>query len=62
MAAAVLKALSARGVLPERYAILEVSADLRDRQRAELDRLAAELRERVVWLERLPERPLAGVI
>ena len=62
MAAAVLKALSARGVLPERYAILEVSADLRDRQRAALGRLAVELRERVVWLERLPERPLAGVI
>ncbi len=62
MAAAVLMALSARGVLPERYAILEVSADLRDRQRAALGRLAAELRDRVVWLDRLPERALTGVI
>ncbi len=62
MAAAVLMALSERGVLPERYAILEVSADLRDRQRAALGRLAAELRDRVEWLDRLPERPLAGII
>ena len=62
MATAVLMALSARGLLPERYAILEVSADLRDRQRAALGQLPAELRDRVVWLDRLPERPLPGLI
>jgi SAM-dependent MidA family methyltransferase len=32
MALAVLQSLAAQGVLPERYAILEVSADLRERQ------------------------------
>jgi SAM-dependent MidA family methyltransferase len=49
-------------VLPERYAILEVSADLAARQRAHLAQLPPQLRERVVWLERLPESPLRGVM
>ena len=62
MAAALLTELAAQGVLPERYAILEVSADLAARQRAHLARLPWELRERVVWLERLPPQPLAGVM
>jgi SAM-dependent MidA family methyltransferase len=62
MAAALLTELAAHGVLPERYAILEVSADLVARQRAHLARLPRELRERVVWLERLPPQPLAGVM
>ena len=46
----------------ERYAILEVSADLAARQRERLARLPAGLRERVVWLDRLPEQPIRGVI
>lgn len=62
MAAIVLETLAAGGALPERYAILEVSADLAERQRLRLEKLAPELRERVVWLERLPERPIRGVI
>jgi SAM-dependent MidA family methyltransferase len=62
MAAAVLESLAATGVLPERYSILEVSADLAERQRERLSALPASLRERVVWLERLPERPLRGVV
>lgn len=62
MAAAVLTALSAHGVLPERYAILEVSADLKERQRERIGRLPRGLRERVLWLERLPDRPLDGVV
>jgi SAM-dependent MidA family methyltransferase len=62
MARAVLESLAAAGVLPDRYYILEVSADLAERQRARLSSLPPSLRERVVWLERLPERPLRGVI
>jgi SAM-dependent MidA family methyltransferase len=62
MAATVLRELAGAGVLPERYAILEVSADLAARQREHLAQLPGELRERLVWLERLPERPLDGVI
>ncbi len=62
MAAAVLTELGARGRLPQRYAILEVSADLAERQRRRIGALPAALAERVVWLERLPERPVRGVI
>ena len=62
MAAVILESLAAAGKLPERYAILEVSADLAHRQRERLGRLPQHLRERVVWLDRLPERPIEGVI
>jgi SAM-dependent MidA family methyltransferase len=62
MAAVILQSLAAGGKLPARYAILEVSADLAERQRERLARLPREIRERVVWLERLPERPINGVI
>jgi SAM-dependent MidA family methyltransferase len=62
MAATVLESLAAEGVLPERYSILEVSADLAQRQRERLRSLPDSLRERVVWLERLPERPIRGVV
>lgn len=62
MAAVVLESLAVAGVLPERYAILEVSADLAERQRARLQSLPSALLERVVWLERLPETPVRGVI
>ena len=61
MAAAVLTELAAQHALPERYAILEVSADLAERQRERLAQLPRTLRDRVVWLQRVPER-LRGVI
>jgi SAM-dependent MidA family methyltransferase len=62
MAVAVLSALAAEGVLPERYAILEVSADLAERQRAQVAQLPVELRERVVWLTQLPQSRFNGVL
>jgi SAM-dependent MidA family methyltransferase len=62
MAAVILESLAAAGKLPQRYAILEVSADLAQRQRERLGTLPRELRERVAWLDRLPERPIEGVI
>jgi len=62
MAAALLTELAAQRLLPERYAILEVSAELAERQHERLARLPQALRERVVWLERLPEQPLHGVM
>ena len=62
MAAVILQSLAGAGRLPERYAILEVSADLAERQKERLAKLPREIRERVVWLERLPERPINGVI
>ncbi len=62
MAAVILESLAAVGALPARYAILEVSADLAQRQRERLGKLPRAIGERVVWLERLPERPIRGVI
>jgi SAM-dependent MidA family methyltransferase len=62
MAASLLSTLAALGCLPEQYAILEVSADLRERQRARMAELPSELRERVVWLDALPSKPMRGAI
>jgi SAM-dependent MidA family methyltransferase len=62
MAATILQSLAALGVLPDRYAILEVSADLADRQRSRIQQLPAQLRDRVVWLDRLPQTPIRGVL
>ena len=62
MAATVLSTLASLGELPEQYLILEVSADLRERQRERIETLPAQARERVVWLDALPEQPMRGVI
>jgi SAM-dependent MidA family methyltransferase len=62
MAAVILESLASLAKLPARYAILEVSADLAERQRKRLAKLPRAIRERVVWLDRLPEQPIDGVI
>jgi SAM-dependent MidA family methyltransferase len=56
LAADLLLALEALGQLPDQYAILELSADLRERQQAMLQRKAPHLLNLVVWLDRLPKR------
>ncbi len=56
-----LLALAERGTLPERYLILEVSADLRERQEGLLSTLPAPLRSRVSWCSTWPDR-LSGVL
>ena len=56
-----LQELHALGALPARYSILEVSADLRERQQAIIKELAPALAERVVWLDRLPQ-DFSGII
>jgi SAM-dependent MidA family methyltransferase len=55
LCADLLLALQAQDALPERYEILELSADLRERQRETLVRRVPELAARVVWREDLPE-------
>ena len=50
-----LLALEAQNALPARYAILEVSADLAQRQRDTLAAGAPHLLARVAWLSALPE-------
>ncbi|HEY6123866.1 MAG TPA: SAM-dependent methyltransferase [Steroidobacteraceae bacterium] len=62
MAADVLTELAAMDSLPDRYSILEVSADLAERQRARIAELPGELSARVQWLDRWPERVMRGVV
>jgi SAM-dependent MidA family methyltransferase len=62
MAADVLTELAALDCLPEHYFILEVSADLAERQRTRLAKLPRELSSRVQWLDRWPERVMRGVV
>jgi SAM-dependent MidA family methyltransferase len=57
-----LTELAALGRLPERYLILEVSADLRERQRETLAARAPRLIDRVQWLDRLPSQLAAAII
>jgi SAM-dependent MidA family methyltransferase len=54
MAADILAELSIRDALPARYLILEVSADLRDRQLQTIRERVPALLDRVVWLDALP--------
>ncbi len=62
-AEACLEKLQANGVLPARYAILEPSADLRQRQRERLQaQLVPELFARVEWLDGPIQQPWDGVL
>ena len=61
MAAALLRELERQGSLPERYLILEVSGELRERQRCALQASVPELAGRVAWLDRLP-RDFTGTV
>ncbi|MCA1326234.1 class I SAM-dependent methyltransferase [Herbaspirillum sp. alder98] len=57
LAADILRELQARGQLPEQYFIVEISGELRDRQRQSLQDFAS----RVVWLDALPDS-FSGVV
>ncbi len=58
----ILLALDDIGVLPERYRLLEVSADLRDRQQQALTALPASLAARAEWLDALPRNFTGAII
>jgi SAM-dependent MidA family methyltransferase len=58
----VLRALHDAGSLPARYRILEISADLRERQRALLATLPAEAASRVQWLDAPPGEHWQGAL
>jgi SAM-dependent MidA family methyltransferase len=62
LAADMLARLEGLGQLPENYRILEISADLRERQRTLLTERVPHLLERVAWLDRPPENPFDGII
>ena len=55
LAADLLLELERLGVLPEHYDILDISADLRERQQATLATAAPHLLDRVRWVDRLPD-------
>ena len=61
LAADMLGELARLGALPARYSILEVSADLRERQQKTIARDWPELAGRVQWLDALPAH-FRGVI
>lgn len=56
LAADLLASLERRRALPERYSILDLSGELRARQRETLWRELPHLLERIEWLDRLPDR------
>jgi SAM-dependent MidA family methyltransferase len=57
----ILTEMEALGSLPESYSILEISADLRERQQILIREKLPHLAARVFWLDALPEK-LSGVI
>lgn len=63
MAEAVLLELQTLNKLPERYYILEISADLKDRQQQRLKTALPEaIFSKVHWLEQLPSSPINAVV
>ena len=61
LAADLLLTLEKAEALPERYWILDLSADLRQRQRETIAAVAPHLLARVEWLDRLPEN-FSGIV
>lgn len=55
LAADLLLELAHRSAVPERYGILDLSGELRARQRETIGQRAPQLLDRVYWLDRLPE-------
>jgi SAM-dependent MidA family methyltransferase len=62
MAAEILKELEHIACLPKQYLILEVSADLQQRQRATLQAQIPNQFNRIQWLDKLPSEPIQGII
>lgn len=62
LAADLLLEFERLGCLPERYAILDLSADLRERQRQTIERAAPHLLSRVEWLDCLPDSYTGAVV
>ena len=62
LAVDVLKKLDELNALPDRYRILEVSADLQDRQERLFRSEAAAYLDRIEWIDAIPERHSGVVI
>lgn len=62
MAADLLLELEKLAALPEHYYILEISADLKQRQQQLLKEKIPQLFDRIVWLDSLPLFKISGII
>lgn len=62
MAADLLLELERLDILPRRYCILELSGELRERQRSAIEAVAPRLAGRVEWLDQLPDDGIRGAI
>ena len=62
LAADILRKLAELDAVPERYSILEVSADLRERQESFLRDEVPEFADKVVWLDQMPAEHSGVVI
>jgi SAM-dependent MidA family methyltransferase len=62
LAADMLAEMEQLGNLPDSYSILEVSADLRERQQILIAERMPQLQDRVRWLDTLPERFSGAII
>lgn len=62
MAIDILRELERNNSLPKIYYMLEPSADLRQRQQLNVNNAIPHLEERIVWLDRLPEKKIDGII
>ena len=62
MAVDILKQLEALDCLPEHYYILDISPELKQRQRETLQQHVPHLFDKIIWLEQLPKSDFIGVI
>lgn len=62
MASEILHYLAEKHRLPRNYWILEVSADLRERQQSYLRQHCSKHFGRIIWLDTLPPKPFTGII
>lgn len=61
MAADILNFLSHKDKLPKEYWILELSADLRERQKQTIKEIAPKFFDKIKWLDELPDK-FSGVV
>jgi len=62
MAIDIIQELEQQAQLPEQYLILELSAELRDRQQQAIKARLPHLFERFKWLDNLPVKPFSGIV
>ena len=62
LACDILRALDEVGALPRKYYLLEVSADLRERQQQAIAALPAHLAQRAEWLDALPQEFIGAMV